>query len=153
MKSQSPDKLFLGHLNINSIQFKFDGLKFITGNKIDIFLISEIKLDDSFPTAQFLIEDFAAPCTRDRNSKGGWLLLYIREDIRLKRLSCKTSYNIETLIVEINLKKRGLNGSYNPNKNQTLIYRLTYFPLSNVRETGLSDFRLLIVTEFKVGFT
>ena len=71
MKSQSPDKLFLGHLNINSIQFKFDGLKFITGNKIDIFLISEIKLDDSFPTAQFLIEDFAAPCTRYRNSKGG----------------------------------------------------------------------------------
>ena len=106
MKSQSPDKLILGHLNINSIQFKFDGLKFIIGNKIDIFLISEIKLDNSFPTAQFLIEDFVTPCTRDRNSKGGWwLLLYIREDIPSKRLSCKTSYNIETLIVEINLKK------------------------------------------------
>ena len=35
-------------------------------------------------------------------------------------LSYKTNYDIETLIVEINLKKREwfLNGSYNPNKSQ-----------------------------------
>ena len=46
--------------------------------------------------------------------------MYIREDIPSKRLSCKTNYDIETLIVEINLKKRKwfLNRSYNRNKNQ-----------------------------------
>ena len=46
--------------------------------------------------------------------------MYIREDILCKSLSCKTNYDIETLIVEIKLKKRKrfLNGSYNPNKDQ-----------------------------------
>ena len=56
MKAQLSDKLILGHLNINSIQNKFEALKFITDNNIDIFLISETKLDDSFSTAQFLIK-------------------------------------------------------------------------------------------------
>ena len=54
MKPQSPDKLILGHLNINSIRNKFDGLKIFNDNKIDIFLISETKLDDLFRTAKFL---------------------------------------------------------------------------------------------------
>ena len=37
MKAQSSDKLILGHININSIRDKFDALKFITDNDIDIF--------------------------------------------------------------------------------------------------------------------
>ena len=69
MKAQSSDKLILGHLNINSIRNKFEALKFIIGNNIDIFLTSETKLDDSFPTAQFLIKGFSAPYEFDRNSK------------------------------------------------------------------------------------
>ena len=69
MKSQSTDKLILGHLNINLIQNKFDGLKFVIVNKIGIFLISETKSDDSFRTAQFLIEGFGTPYRHDRNTK------------------------------------------------------------------------------------
>ena len=37
MKSQSPYKLIVGYLNINSIQNKFDGVKSIIDNKIDYF--------------------------------------------------------------------------------------------------------------------
>ena len=91
MKAQSSDNLILGHLNINSIRNKFDPLKFITGNNIDIFLISETKLDDSFPTAQFLIKGFDAPYRFDRNSKGGGLLLYIREDTPPKILTYRSN--------------------------------------------------------------
>ena len=50
MKAQSSDKLILVHLNINSIRNKFEVLKFIIDNNIDMFLISETKQDDSFPT-------------------------------------------------------------------------------------------------------
>ena len=53
IKAQSSDKLILRHLNINSIRNKFEWLKFIIDNNIDIFLISETKLDDLFPTALF----------------------------------------------------------------------------------------------------
>ena len=119
MKSQSSDKPILGHLNINSIRNNFEALKFIIGNNIDLFLISETKLDDSFPTAQFLIKGFSAPYRFDRNSKGDGLLLYIREDIPSKILTYSSNCDTETLLVEINLRKRKwlLNGSYNPNKS------------------------------------
>ena len=78
------NELILGHLNINSIPNKFEVLKFMIDNNIDIFLISETKLDDSFPSAQFLIKGFSALYRFDRNSKGVGLLFYIREDIPSK---------------------------------------------------------------------
>ena len=83
-------------------------------------MISETKLDDSFPSAQFLIKGFSAPRRFDRNSKGGGLLFYILEDIPSKILTYSSNCDIETLLVEINLRKRKwlLNGSYNPNKSQ-----------------------------------
>ena len=52
-------------------------------------------------------------------TKGGGLLLYIREDIPSRLLQCKSQCNIESLSVEINLRKRKwfLNCSYNPHRN------------------------------------
>ena len=87
MKAQLSDKLILGHLNVSRIRKKFEALTFIIDNNIDMFLISETKLDDSFPSAQFLIKGFSAPYRVDRNSKGGGLLFYIREDIPSKILT------------------------------------------------------------------
>ena len=90
-------------------------------------MISETKLDDSFPSAQFLIKGFSAPYRLDRNSKGGGLFFYIREDLPSKILTHSSNCDIETLLVEISLRKRNLmvlleiellNGSYNPNKGQ-----------------------------------
>ena len=103
MKAQSSDKLILGHLNINSIRNKFEALKFIIDNNIDIFLISETKLDDSFPTAKILIKAFCAPYRFDRNSKK---LLYIREDIPSKILTYSSNCGIQIHVVEINLRKK-----------------------------------------------
>ena len=51
MKNRSPDKLILGHLNISLLKNKFDFLKNTIGRKVDIVLISETKLNDSFPSA------------------------------------------------------------------------------------------------------
>ena len=72
---------------------------------IDIFLISKTKLDDSFLSTQFKIEGFTTPYRYDRSDKGGGLLLYIREDITLRLLQCKSQCNIESLSIEIDLKK------------------------------------------------
>ena len=100
------NELILGHLNINSIPNKFEVLKFMIDNNIDIFLISETKLDDSFPSAQFLIKGFSALYRFDRNSKGVGLLFYIREDIPSKILTYSSNCDIKTYLVEINLRKR-----------------------------------------------
>ena len=119
MKSKFPDKLIIGHFNIKSIRNKFDALSLIVKNNVDILIISETKLEGSFPIAQFLLHVFSAPYRFDRNSKGGGILLYIRGDIPSQLLNCISKTGIETIYVEINLRKRKcfLNCSYNPNKN------------------------------------
>ena len=100
------NELILGHLNINSIPNKFEVLKFMIDNNIDIFLISETKLDDSFPSAQFLIKGFSALYRFDRDSKGVGLLFYVREDIPSKILTYSSNCDIKTYLIEINLRKR-----------------------------------------------
>ena len=69
------------HLNINSIRNKFESLVTFVGNNLDILMISETKIDDTFPESQFLIEGFSKPFRLDRTAKSGGILLYIREDI------------------------------------------------------------------------
>ena len=81
MKIRSPDKLILGHVNINSIRNKFDSLIYMLDKNTDTFLISDTKLDDSFLSAQFKIEGFITPYRFDRNDKGGGFLLHIRDHV------------------------------------------------------------------------
>ena len=69
-------------------------------------MISETKLDDSFPTTQFLFHSFSASYRLDRDLKGGGILLYIREDIPLSLFNSQPKTGIEIVSVEINLTKR-----------------------------------------------
>ena len=74
-------KVIFAHLNIDSIRNKFELFsQQIIGN-VDVLMISETKIDDSFPVGQFLIEGLCTPYRLDRNSKGGGILLYVREGI------------------------------------------------------------------------
>ena len=54
---------------------------------IDILMVSETKLDSSFPQIQLRREGYAHPFRYDRNSHGGGILLFIREDIPTKIIS------------------------------------------------------------------
>ena len=109
------NKLIFGHLNINSLRNKFDLLYEQIKGSIGIFMISETKLDDSFPQGQFLIEGFHSPFRFDRNKTGGRILLYVREDIPAKVLSHDFP-TAESFFVEIILDKKKplINCSYNP---------------------------------------
>ena len=52
-------RIILGHLNINSIRNKFNKLVDQIKGNVDIMVISETKLDDSFPNGQFKIRGHA----------------------------------------------------------------------------------------------
>ena len=54
IRKKNPNRIIIAHLNINSIRNKFEMLKEVIGNKTDILLISETKLDDTFPLNQFI---------------------------------------------------------------------------------------------------
>ena len=55
MKRKKPKNIFLGHLNINSIKNKFEFVWELIKDTFDIFLVSESKLDSSFPDGRFSI--------------------------------------------------------------------------------------------------
>ena len=44
-------------------------------------MLSETKLDSTFPSTQFLMNVFSVCHRLDRNSKGGGMLLYVRDKI------------------------------------------------------------------------
>ena len=63
---------------MNSLRNKFGSLiGQITGN-IDILMVSETKLDESFPIGQFFIEGFSILYRVDRNANGGGIMLFVR---------------------------------------------------------------------------
>ena len=76
---QNPHRIVIGHLNINSIRNKFESLVRFVDNNLDILMVSETKIDDTFPESQFLIKGFSKPFRLDRTAKGGVILLCIRE--------------------------------------------------------------------------
>ena len=45
---------------------------------MDILIITETKLDDSFPIDQFIISGYSKPSRLDRNRNGGGIIIYIR---------------------------------------------------------------------------
>ena len=113
---KNPNRLIIAQLNINSLRNKFDSLVRMLHNNLDILLISETKIDSSFPTTQFQIEGYTT-YRLDRNTNGGGILLYIREDIPSTLLNSDMS--IESSYIEINIRKKKwlLVCTYNPNKN------------------------------------
>ena len=82
-------------------------------------MISESKLDDSFPDGQFVIEGFGKPFHLDRNRNGGSIILFIRSDIPAKVISTVKN-PFENFYVELNFRKKKwlLNSSYNPKHNK-----------------------------------
>ena len=59
------------HLNINSLRYKFDEIKeVLTDNIVDLLIISETKLDESFNDNLFSVDGYKVQ-RRDRNQYGG----------------------------------------------------------------------------------
>ena len=95
-------RVVIGHINIKFIRNKFDMVK---GNN-DILMISETKLDSSFPQAQFRMERYAPLFRYDRNYHGGGILLFLREDIPTKIISITPLKEFEGIFVKLKFRKK-----------------------------------------------
>ena len=73
---------------------------------IDVLVVTEAKLDETFSTSSFMIDGFSKPYRKDRNANGGGVLIYIRDDIPSKELKhhCFPD-DIEGIFVELNFRK------------------------------------------------
>ena len=80
-----PKNLLCGYLNINSLRNKIHDLRLIIHDvPIDYFVISETKLDNSFPNAQLTINNYEIRARRDRDKHGGGLIKFVRKDLICK---------------------------------------------------------------------
>ena len=76
----------IAYLSINSIRNKIELLKPTILETVDILVIAETKLDNTFATSQFTINGSHPPFRYDRNMNGGGLLIYMREGVPAKQL-------------------------------------------------------------------
>ena len=58
LRLSNVDCIIVAQINVNSIRDKFDALIAGIQNKVHILLISETKLDETFPTRQFSVDGF-----------------------------------------------------------------------------------------------
>ena len=107
-----------GHLNINSIRSKLELLSEQVKGNLDVFMISETKVNDSFPIGNFIIDSFSTPHSSDRDSNGGGI---VREDI---------PSTLGGLYVEFNLRNENwlIYCSHNSHKNTASIHSLRNMP-------------------------
>ena len=143
MRIKHVNKLIIAHLNINSLRNKFEFLvEFIRG-KVDILMISETKIDESFPLGQFKINGSNALFRLYHNSNGGGIMLFVREDIPMKLIVFEIP-PVEGLYVEVKLTKQKwlISCSYNPNKsmNKSIGKNMDLYSSTYENFIFLSDF-------------
>ena len=71
-------------------------------------MVYETKLDDTFLTSQFLMQGYSSPFRKDRTSKGGGILPYVRKDVPCKTIKTEVDAYHEGFFIEINLRKKKL---------------------------------------------
>ena len=119
----------------------------------DILIIAETKIDETFPTNQFLIDGYMPPLRADRNRHGGGLLIHIKEGVPAKEVSTSglISKEIEIKVVEINLHKIKwlLIGIYRPPSQSEKFF---FEEISKNMEHYFTNYEnFLVVGDFNLG--
>ena len=111
---------------------------------IDIFMISETMLDETFPAAQLSVEGIWDPYRFNHNHNGGGTILNIREDVPSRVIEKRFWNNSEYFFIEINLrnKKWLLCYSYNPPNNSVSIH-IDFLRREHLSPSNHENFMLL----------
>ena len=108
LKNKNLKNHFLAYLNINHLCNKIVDLRsMLKVVDLQYISISETKLDASFPNSQFKIEGYHfPPFRRDRNSHGGGLMVFIKNDIIVTRVTEYRPLEIECICTKITISKK-----------------------------------------------
>ena len=97
----------------------------MVSNNIDVLLLSEMKIDNTFLLSQFCVSGYSVPFRIDRTENGSGIMLYVKKHIPCKMLSKFTfEKEIEAFVNEINLRKVEwlLVCSYNPHFSDLVVH-------------------------------
>ena len=106
LRLKNVNKTIIGQINANFISSKFNQLKKLVLKHIDILVVCESKLDETFLSSKFYMDGFSLPYRLNRNCHGGGVTIFVKEDLPSKLL---TKHNfpsdVEGLFVELNFIK------------------------------------------------
>ena len=74
---------------------------------MDYFVLSETKIDSSFSSPQFAIDNYEIKARRDRNYNGGRFIECVRKGIISRRLKEYETRHSETICSEITTQSKG----------------------------------------------
>ena len=120
LKNKNADRPVIGQLNINFIAPKFEPLVSLVKDNVDLLMISETKVDDTYPTTQFKIDGYSKPIRLDRNRHGGGIMIFTRDDLTCHKLnSHNLPSDVECIFMEMRIRQSAwlIVGGYNPHKN------------------------------------
>ena len=106
LRLNNPKNVIFSYLNINSIRNKMGSLREAVVENVDILAIAETKIDELFPTAQFLLVGYHSPYRLDESPKSGGILVYVKSSIPSRQLNFPNlPYKIQAIPFELNLRK------------------------------------------------
>ena len=107
MRRKNLNRPIIGHININFLESKFEALKLLIENILNVLVVTETKIDESYPTSQLEINGFGTPFMLDRNKHGGGFMIYVRDHLPCKLIPFQnTPDDIEGIFFELNLRKK-----------------------------------------------
>ena len=139
LRIQNSRNIIFSYLNINSIRYKFDNLKTIINENLDILCIAESKIDKSFTTAQFMLPGYQKSYRLDISGRKGGLLVYIKSHLPSRLLkNFDIPSNIQIIPFELNLRK------------EKWMFMCIYRPLSQNKQYFLEKLSELIDHFFSI---
>ena len=138
MRLKNLNRIIIACLNINSLRSKFHLLTEQVKTNVDVLVISKTKLESSFPEGQFKIPAFSTPFPRDRDQFGGYIMVFVREDILSKLLSLKAA-PVESLYIDLshlNALRKSLGLHTSEYENKVIMGDLN----SEINETCMQSF-------------
>jgi len=85
LRKQNTNNFVVASLNINSFRHKIHFIReLLLKNAVDLLFLLETKIDQSFPDAQFAIDNYHF-WRSDRTASGGGVAVYLRSQIAGER--------------------------------------------------------------------
>ena len=107
LRNKNPFNPLIGYLNINSLRNKIvDVREILTKFSPDYFVFAETKLDESFPSSQFQIENYELRTRKDRNKHGGGLIEYVRKGVVCKQFNVLDFGENEVICSELTIRNK-----------------------------------------------
>ena len=106
LRIHNHSSITFSYLNISSIRKTTDDFQLIINENVDILCIVETKIDEFFPTTQFLLPGYHKLYRLDISNKQGVLLICIKTHLSSRLLSNHiSSKDIQAIPFELNLRK------------------------------------------------